>query len=184
MTTESIGIPPGSPRAQSPRLETPRLLIRPMLAHDLPALVALWTDAEVTRYMGGPRERFALSAALAEDLEPGTSPYSLWPVEERSTGALVGHCGILDKDVEGRLEFELVYVLARDFWGRGYATEAALALKAHAFGTLGLTRLVALIDPGNAASAAVARRAGMAWETDVVRPGGRVVGLYAVSAAP
>lgn len=165
-----------------PVIETSRLRIRPMAAGDLLALVALWTDPEVTRYMGGPREPVALAMSLAEDLQPATSAYNLWPVEERVTGELVGHCGILDKDVEGRAEFELVYVLARAFWGRGYATEAALALKAHAFTTLGLTRLIALIDPRNFGSAEVARRVGMTWERDVVRSGGRIMGLYVVTA--
>jgi ribosomal-protein-alanine N-acetyltransferase len=153
-----------------------------MRPDDLPALVVLWTDPEVTRYMGGPREPLVLTAALTEDLDPGAPTYNLWPVEEKSTGTLVGHCGILDKEVDGRPEFEVVYVLARTYRGHGFATEAALALKAHAFGKLGLTRVVALIDPQNTASAAVAERAGMQWERDVARPGGRVLGLYAASA--
>ncbi len=153
-----------------------------MRTDDLPALMALWTDPEVTRYMGGPREPVALTAGLAEDLEPDAPRWNLWPVQELATAAIVGHCGVLDKEVDGRVEFELVYVLARRFWGKGYATEAALALKAWAFETRGLTRLIALIDPENAASENVAARVGMKWERDVLRPGGKLMRLYAVSA--
>ena len=81
----------------------------------------------------------------------------LWPV-------LLPH-------VNGRPEVEIGYRLARAWWGRGYATEAVLAARDYAFDTLGLSRLIALIDPANAASIRVARKAGMHYETDVMMPG-------------
>ena len=71
------------------------------------------------------------------------------------------------QEVEGRREVELGYMVARARWGRGLATEAALALRDHALGPLGLTRLISLIQPANAASVAVARRAGMHLEREV-----------------
>ena len=165
----------------APDIRTPRLHIRAMREADLPALVALWTDPDVTRFMGGPREADRLRETLSEDLAPDAPGFSLWPVEEIATGRVVGHCGILDKDVDGRLEYELVYVLAREDWGRGLATEAAAALRDYAFGTLGLQRLISLIEPGNIASERVARKVGMVLEGEIPRPGGRAMLLYAVS---
>lgn len=93
---------------------------------------------------------------------------------------MVGHCGIYDKEVNGRLEYELIYVFAKTTWGRGYATEAGTAVKNHAFQQLGLTRLIALVDPENSASARVAEKIGLRHEQDVVRPGGKVMKVYVV----
>jgi len=166
-------------------IETERLLLRPMQAEDIPALVALWMDPDATRFMGGPRERAFLEQTFAEDLANPTPPvYDLWPVIERASGQVVGNCGLLDKDVDGVTEIELVYVLAPAYWGQGYATEIGQALVDHAASTLALPRLIALIDPGNAASAAVARHTGMRHERDVIRPGGKVVQVYALTLTP
>ena len=104
--------------------------------------------------------------------------YTLWPVVERATGRVIGECGLLEKDVDGRREIELVYVLARDVWGRGHATEAASAVRDAAI-RAGIPRLIALIDPENPVSAAVARKIGMRLEREVVRPGGAIRQRYA-----
>ena len=73
-----------------------------------------------------------------------------------------------------------MYVIRRESWGRGYATELAEGIKCHAFETLGLTRLIALIEPENTASERVAAKAGMCFEKEVFRPGGELRRLYAV----
>lgn len=104
----------------------------------------------------------------------------LWPVVEKATGKVIGHCGLLQKEVDGQQEVELVYVFARASWGRGYATEAAMALRDHAFGQLGLQRLISLIEPENAVSERVAIKVGMRLEKEVVRPGGRTMRVYAI----
>jgi ribosomal-protein-alanine N-acetyltransferase len=164
-------------------METERLTLRPLAAEYVPALVDLWTDPEVTRYMGGPRERETLERTFAEDLAAEPPRFDLWPLIEKSSGQVIGHCGLIDKDVDGVEEIEVVYVLARSAWGKGYATEAAQALRQAAFGEFGLSRLVALIDPENAASAHVAEKIGLLLEKTTVRPGGKVMQVYALSAA-
>jgi ribosomal-protein-alanine N-acetyltransferase len=98
-------------------------------------------------------------------------------------GELVGHCGLLDKELEYRQEIELIYVIRRAAWGRGYATEVVKALKRHAFETLGLGRLIALIEPGNVASESVAIKVGMRLQKEIVPPGGANRLLYAIEAA-
>ena len=164
------------------RLETERLLLRAMQPDDIPALVRLWTDPEVTRYMGGPREPAYLEKVFAEDLNnPTPDTYDLWPVIEKASSRLVGHCGLTDKEIEGKPEIELVYVIAKSAWGKGYATEIALALKQYAQEQMGPDRLVALIDPVNAGSEGVALKVGLHFEREVTRPGGKVMKLYAVN---
>ncbi len=163
------------------QIETKRLMLRPMQAEDIPALVAMWMNADATRYMGGSRERDFLEKTFAEDLTAPALDYDLWPVFEQESSAFVGHCGLLDKEVDSVTEIELTYVIAPESWGRGYATEIAQALAAYAAESLGLSRLIALIDPANTASAAVAQKVGMTHERDVVRPGGKQMQLYAMA---
>jgi ribosomal-protein-alanine N-acetyltransferase len=162
-------------------LHTKRLLLRRLQsASEISALVDLWTDPDVTRYMGGPRHRDQLEANLRQTLASPERPvYDLWPLLERDNLRLVGHCGLVRKDVDGRNEVELTYVVAQSEWGFGYATEIAAALAQHAFKQLGETRLIALIDPQNSASLRVAEKIGMRFERDVVRPGGAVRRMYA-----
>src|SRR5579871_3168409 len=102
--------------------ETERLTIRLMIEPDVPLLASLWSDAQVTRFMGGPRVFEELSAAFARDLIAPPQKLDLWPVAERNSGLVIGHCGLLPKKVDDCDEVELVYVIATAFGGRGYAT--------------------------------------------------------------
>ncbi|MEA2555117.1 MAG: hypothetical protein QOI60_448, partial [Actinomycetota bacterium] len=74
------------------------------------------------------------------------------------------------------------YLLARPYWGRGFATEAGLAIVDHAFGTLGLSRLICLFEPDNIASANVARKIGMTYQMEVELDG-EVLPLHSTSSA-
>lgn len=164
------------------RIETERLLLRSLKSSDIPGLVQIWTDADVTHYMGGPRQQVQLLETFEAALHnPSPGPYKLWPVIEKVSSRLVGHCGLLAKEIEGEPEIELVYVFAKSAWGQGYATEIARALKAHAAAELGLSRLVALINPENQASERVALKAGFSFEKEVVRPGNKVMKLYTIN---
>lgn len=162
-------------------LVTQRLVIRDLEAKDIPALVELWTDPDVTRYMGGPRDEIGLRASLEEAAGADTPKFDLRPVVEKASRNLIGHCGLIEKSVEGVTEIELVYVLARAAWGRGLAAEAAKGLRDYAFTELGLCRLIALIDPENLASGKVATKAGFQFEKMTVRPGGRLMHVYALT---
>ena len=75
----------------------------------------------------------------------------------------MGRCGLLSQEVDGERHVEVAYALAPEFWGRGYATEAAVASRDHAFRTLDVPHVVSLILPDNAASIRVAERNGMAF---------------------
>lgn len=167
-----------------PHIETERLSIRPLDVADAPVLAAIWADPEVTRHMGGPRDFDEIRTSLEDDARQDVLPrFDLWPLVEKATTRVVGHCGLLDKDVDGRPEVELVYVLAADVWGRGYATEIA-AIRDYAFHDLGLSRVIALIDPDNIPSARVAQKIGMRLEKETRRSGGAVRHVYAMQAPP
>lgn len=147
-------------------LETERLLLRPLLPDDLDALAALYADAENMRWLGpGARTR----AQTAESLDRMWNLYrrqgfGMMAAVEKLTGALIGRCGYLVQTVGGREELELAWLIARERQNRGFATEAALALREHAHRALRRSRLVSLIVPDNLASAKVAQKIGMQVE--------------------
>jgi len=164
------------------RLETERLLLRELQADDVEPELALWTDPDVMRFMGGPRDPARVRCILEEEhLDPPAGPLGQWPVVDRSSGGFVGDCGLIAKHIEGCDEVELVYVIVRSAWGAGLATEIGSALLAFAFGQLGLPRVVSLIEPGNVASKHVAAKLGMRLERSVERPGGGVRELWAIA---
>jgi RimJ/RimL family protein N-acetyltransferase len=156
-------------------LETDRLVLRHSIPEDADAVAALWADPEVMHYMGGPRpaER---TRKLVREARP--EPIGLWTTIERETGAFVGDCGLIEKEVDGRTDVELTCVLDKAFWRRGLATEAARALCVYAFETLRCNRVIALVDLENVASARVAQKAGLDYERTTVRPSGKVMAVY------
>ena len=106
--------------------------------------------------------------------------YGQWAIEERSSGRFIGRAGIINPaDWPGP---EVGYLLGRQWWGRGYATEAASAAMDWGFREIGFTDLLSLIDPENEPSIAVATRLGetLRGETEVM--GHRVL-LYAIARA-
>jgi RimJ/RimL family protein N-acetyltransferase len=162
-------------------LETARLVVRRPEISDAPEVAALWSDPNVTRFLGGPRDFETVRKTVVDEARASTSQSTgFWRIVEKASGRAVGDCGLVEKDVDGRSEIELVYVLAPGSWGKGYATEAASAMRDYALHQLRLGRLIALIDPANAASARVAGKIGMRFEKETLRPGGRVVHVYAM----
>ncbi len=155
-------------------LTTARLILRPLHLLDALPLAALFGDAEVMRFGDGAQdarwvERWVRARIIEQTQGWGFGRYA---VVERERKAVIGYCGLSRMpDINGRPEVELGYRLLRSAWGAGYATEAALAVRDHAFDVLCLSRLVALIDPGNSASVKVAMKLGMRHEADVMLEG-------------
>lgn len=163
------------------KIETQRLVIRDLEKEDAGQLAAIWADPAVTAHLGGPRDYETVRKSLEEDAAAPQPPeMDLWPVVDKTGGQVIGHCGLLEKEVDGRGEVEVVYVFDQAVWGRGFASEAAAGVVAYAQGTLGLKRLIALIEPENEASERVALKLGMHLEKEVVRSGGAIRRVYAL----
>lgn len=152
-------------------IETPRLFLRPMRAADAPALLHIFADPAVMASFGvGPFDRPRMDRWVAENLaHQERHGYGLYAVYERTGGLLIGDCGLTRMELDEATEVELGYDFRSDRWGRGLATEAASAVRDHAFGHLGLTRLISLIRQGNRASQRVAERVGMVLARETVR---------------
>jgi ribosomal-protein-alanine N-acetyltransferase len=153
--------------------ETERLILRHFCAGDGEAMDRVFGDAEVMRFGAGVQSQAWVREWLGRCLERYEQwGFGLWAVVEKSNRNVIGYCGLTHfPDINGRPETEVGYRLARSSWGRGYGTEAARAVRDYALNTLGLGRLIAIIDPENTASIRVAEKIGLRFETEVTLPG-------------
>lgn len=144
-----------------PTLLTPRLTLRALRAEDLDAFAAMQANPEVMRTLGTgvTRSRAETWDGMARMLgQWALRGYGMFAVTENSTGRFIGRAGILHP-YEWE-EPELAYGLDQPFWGRGYATEAAVILHRWAFLQKHLPNLVSYVMPGNAASRNVLEKLG------------------------
>jgi ribosomal-protein-alanine N-acetyltransferase len=178
------------------RLETERLILRKPEAGDVDGYAEIWGDPEVVRFLGGrtlePEEvPEGIQRMLRQWHRHGVGLFSVIRKEDER---LVGRVGYLlwdpgrwvhamAEDLDGDLELEIGWVVARPFWGQGYATEAAAACRDQALGELGRNRVISLIDPKNVPSIRVAEKIGERYERDVEISVGPV-GLYALEKRP
>jgi RimJ/RimL family protein N-acetyltransferase len=165
-------------------LTTERLHLRPFAEDDEAAIHAVYADPDVMRFVGHGAHRTMAETATALRTYADVLArhgYSFVAVIERESGELVGDAGLHPLAGVGP-ELELGYTLARRAWGRGYATEIGRALIAHAFEELGVPRVVAQVEPENAASRHVLRKLGMT-EREVRMAYGRPHLLYAIDPA-
>ena len=166
-----------------PTLETERLTLRPFREADAAALFELSQDPDVVRYVGdrrAPTLQEAWRAVAGWIGHWALRGYGQWAIEERASGQFIGRAGIINPvDWPGA---EVGYLLGREWWGRGYATEAARGAMDWGFREIGFVDLLSLIDPANQASIAVARRLGesLRGETDLM--GNRVL-VYGITRA-
>jgi len=143
-------------------LETLRLRLREFVAGDADALAQVLSDPKTMRYYPAPYDRTGVEGWIARCRQRYRDDgVALWAMELKSSGELIGDCGIIRQEVEGERFFEIGYHLRRDLWGQGFATEAAVACRDWAFAHLNIDRLISLIRPDNLRSRRVAERNGM-----------------------
>ncbi len=176
-------------------LETERLVLRAPVPADADALAPMYADPEVMRYVGDGRTltRAETELSVRSMIERWEADdFGLFTTLRKDDGAVIGRVGILIWNSEtwepttraqasGPTEVEVGYTLGRDFWGQGYATEAAGATRDHALNGLGAERLIALIIHGNTASENVARKLGLEYERNIML-GRREAQLFALDA--
>jgi len=165
-------------------VETPRLILRHFDVADAGPLQQVFADADVMHFGPGVQTPEWVAKWLRAwiDRRYATWGFGMWAVVEKSSGAVIGYCGLTQFNNRCAPEdVELGYRLARVHWGRGYATEAAAAARDHAFGALALPRIIAMIDPRNTASLRVAVKLGMRYERDILLEGyTHPDGVYAI----
>ena len=154
----------------NPVFETERLFARRWEAEDAPDLFAIYSNTEVTRFLGDAgvstmeeiHERLPRIMGTYARYGPG---YGVWAAVRKADGLIVGT--VLLKALPGpdqailTEDIEVGWHLRRDVWGMGYATEMGEGALRHGFEHQGLTLIHAVVEPGNQGSSAVAERLGM-----------------------
>ena len=154
-----------------PSLETERLKMRPFNRHDLDQFAEIIADPEVIQYAtytGDAMSRVQvwnwLCLMIGHWYMRG---FGIWAVEEKATGKLIGRIGLQFLDWFD--DVELVWMLKKSTWGKGFAAEGARAAINHGFNALELPRMTLLIHTVNEPSIRLAERLGMVFERQVER---------------
>ncbi|MEC9374168.1 MAG: GNAT family N-acetyltransferase [Planctomycetota bacterium] len=155
---------------------TARLRLEPPTLEDAEGLLAVYSDPEVVRFLHAAPAKSVRDVAprLARRIEiQDRFGFTFWTARLRESGEVIGGCGI--KPLEEGPLIEVGYHFGRAHWGKGYATEGAIASLRFGFEEAGLDRIVAVYAPANVASGRVMERAGMrkvgpsrAYDTDVI----------------
>jgi RimJ/RimL family protein N-acetyltransferase len=151
-------------------IETTRLIIREFVPEDLNDLSLLLADEAVMHFsLTGPlsKER---SAAFLEGCQNayGQQGFSQYALTLKHTNQFIGFCGFFTPIINDKNEVELAYRVAKNFWGKGFATEAAIACKDYAFLELHIHKLISIIEPANIDSVKVAEKVGMRLEQKTI----------------
>jgi RimJ/RimL family protein N-acetyltransferase len=148
-------------------IETARLLLRRWRVDDLPAFAEMNADPRVMVYFPRslePAESGAMAGRIQTQID--REGFGLWAVEVRGVAEFIGFVGLAIPSFEAHFTpcVEIGWRLAFDHWGRGYATEAALAVLEFGFGRLGLPEVVSFTAKANRRSRGVMERVGMTWD--------------------
>ena len=167
-------------------LETARLRLLPWRTEDWLQLRPIARDPEVVRYIsaGQPwsdeRIQEFVSRQVSGFTQRGFCFWRLLPKQAAFTengDEAIGFCGL--QPLEGTPEIEIGWWLARAWWGKGFATEAAREAMRDAFDRASLQRIVAIAQPENRASTHIMEKLGMHFERETTHRGFHVV-LYAI----
>ena len=143
-------------------LETERLFLREFNERDVDRWHEITSDSETLSFWPSPfsyeqAEQWILRAIKSySDLGFGR-----YAIVEKSSSTLIGDCGFLKAEILGNQENDLGYILDRQYWGKGYATEAAKACFDFGTTSLGMTRIVATMETSHIASKKVAEKIGL-----------------------
>lgn len=145
-----------------PILETERLQLREMEHSDMEALSTILQDEEVMYAYEGAFDDDEVEAWMARQLRRYEEfGFGLWGLFLKESGEMIGQCGITMQEYGTMQVPEIGYLLARAYWHKGYATEAATACREYGFSVLHFDRLYSIIRDTNTASQRVALRNGM-----------------------
>jgi [ribosomal protein S5]-alanine N-acetyltransferase len=150
---------------------TDRLVLRRVTPADRAFLLAMWSDAEVTKTLGGPREAEQVQAGLDAMVDHwARRGFGNYIVHDRRTDEPIGWAGLKETDVGGAGGVEVLYAIAASHWRQGIATEAARAVVEVARG-IGLPTLVCFTLADNEGSQRTMAAAGFSGREEVEHVG-------------
>ena len=150
---------------------TRRLIIRELTPEDTKEIYKMYQDPDIRRYI--PEIDDYLEIEMEKQAAYIRNVYSfygfgIWGVYSKTSGKLIGKCGIENQMVDGIEEISLSYLLDSKYWGYGYAIECGKAVFNYAKSQLDITRVVAVIDEKNKRSIRTAQNLDMVFEKEVL----------------
>ncbi len=143
-------------------IETPRLRLRQLVTADIEQLYPILSDPLTMRFWPRPFTRDESCEWIERNLRHYQDVgFGRYAIILKENGMMVGDCGIVPSVVDAREVYDIGYILHHPFWGQGFATEAAAAVRDHGLRTLGLPALHANMAHDHEASRRVAERIGM-----------------------
>ncbi len=162
-------------------IDTERLTLREITLDDGDLIADLYGDPEtMDSYRGvlsSEESRVWVEGVIASWQEKG---YGYWILFLKDTDTFIGSAGLFDEEIDGSLEPEVGYVIQRQYWGQGYASEVAAACYDFALNRTDLDRVITIIDPRNSAAIHLAKKYGLSFLRQSAK-WGRVVHVYAKS---
>jgi len=144
-------------------LETSRLWLSEMQQSDYSALCKILQDEDVMYAYEGVFSDAEVQEWLDKQIRNYKElSFGLWAVMLKGTDNMIGQCGLTMQNYSDKQILEVGYLFQKSFWGKGYATEAAVACRDYAFEKLDATEVFSIIRDTNIASQNVAKRNGMA----------------------
>ena len=143
--------------------------MRPLQSSDLDYLVNIWADSQITQFLpsrGVPIPREKVEKSLNSFIEHWKNcSYGVWAIVEDISSQAIGYSGLRYLDELNQVE--LLYGLAKSYWGKGIASKAAKAAIEYGFKVANLNRIIALALPENLASIRVIEKAGFKYEKQI-----------------
>jgi [ribosomal protein S5]-alanine N-acetyltransferase len=151
-------------------IETERLILREFTPEDAAENYRIYSDPENMKFMGNPppsvsAERDQIQKHIVNYYKK--YGFGLWATVLKENNQLIGRCGLLYQQIEGRQESEVSYLIDRHHWGKGLATEAAGEIVRLGFEKYRFPRIIALIIAENSSSIRVAQKIGMKYRQQV-----------------
>jgi ribosomal-protein-alanine N-acetyltransferase len=147
-------------------IETERLILRPLTEGDAGFIFELVNDFSFIQNIGDRNvrtledaKRYITNGPVASYARNG---FGLYLVELKDTGQPIGMCGLIRRNMLN--DVDIGYAYLPRYWSKGYAIEAALAMKQYAREVIGLKRMVAVVDPQNTGSIRLLEKLGMTFE--------------------
>jgi RimJ/RimL family protein N-acetyltransferase len=165
-------------------IETKRLKLREFTEDDVDSLAAIFADHETMKFYPATKDREETVRWIEKNVERYKKyGFGLWAVVRKDNDEFIGDCGITMQNIDGEEKPEIGYHIRRDYWGQGYATEAASACKEHAFNKLGLEEAFSYMRSDNLASRRVAEKIGMTLRKEYINNGYPTV-IYSIKKLP
>ena len=164
-------------------INSPRLILRLYNIGDVDALHKILSDKKTMNFWPAPFTTEQSKEWILRSIKSyAENKFCRFAVELKESGELIGDCGILISELDGKQENDLGYIIYHDYWGRGFGTEAAQACLDYAFDELGLIRIAANMAFDNYASIRVAEKIGMKKEKKYLNKRNRnlLTFLYAI----